>query len=279
MAIQERNAELIDMLRSDFQPRNEMAFSWAEACSMYLQLPGLRGFWPMSAVDSSGNAQDQSGHSHILTYTGNSVYGLDLTTARCLAAYIRFDGTGDYLTRADEADFDITGTETYFTSQATSAGAARGMTCGGWFRPEDVTNDQGLVTKWGAAGNYSWLLGLYGSVAGDPLRLYISDDGTNTDSVSSAAACAVNTWQFMAGRFNDGDAGAELAVFLNGTGTTAATARASIFSGNGPFNISGNNNGTALYTGRAALCFQCAAALPNVTLWALYQQTRTLFGV
>lgn len=280
MAIQQRNDELVRLLSADFQLRYEQNFAWANACSMIQQLPGLRGFWPMSAVTSAGNAIDQSGHGRTLTYNGNPVYGLDLTTARSLAAYIRFDGTGDYLSRADEADLDITGTETYFASAASSAGARRGLTLGGWFRPEDTTNSQHLISKWAqVVGNYSYALILDPTGAPDTVDFYISDDGTNFDNVSSASGYSADTWQFMAGRFNDGDTGAELAVWLNDELTTAATARASVFSGNAALAVGSQTGGANYFTGRAGLVFLCASALPDVVLFALYHQTRALFGV
>jgi len=280
MAIQKRNDEMVNLLASDFQRRYEPQFAWGNAVSMFLQLPGLRGFWPMSAVDSSGNAQDQSGHAHHLTYTGNPVYGLDLETAKTLAPYIRFDGTGDYLTRTDEADLDITGTETYFESEGSDKGARMGLTLGGWFYPEDDTNDQNLISKWDAASNErSYALNLMGSVANDPVAFYISDDGTNTDNVTSTATTTMNTWAFVAARFNDADSGTEQAIWYNGTKTTDTTARASVHSGTADFLIGGQDGGSGLFTGRASLCFLCAAALPDVVLWALYYQTRALFGV
>ena len=280
MAIQKRNDELVNLLSADFQKRYEMNFAWANACSMIQQLVGLRGFWPMSAVDSGGNAEDQSGHGRTLTYNGNPVYDQDLAFARSLAAYIYFDGTGDRLTRADEADLDITGLETYFYAAATTAGAAGGITMGGWWRPEDTTNAQHLISKWSAAaGNYSYVLLLAGNVANDPVQFYISDDGTNTSNVSSTTGYSADTWQFFAGRFADGDTGEELAVWNNDEKTTAATARASIFSGNANFGVGARADGAYYYTGRAALVWLCAAALPDVTIWTIYQQTRALFGV
>lgn len=268
MPIQRRNDELVSLLGADLQRRYESGFAWRTACSTILALPGLRGFWPMSAFESGGNCFDQSGNGRTLTYNGNPVYNFD-----GLAPYIRFDGTGDYLSRADESGLDITGTETYV------AAGHMGLTIGGWFRPEDTTNAQSILTKYGAVGNYSYALNLFGHVAGDPVDFRISDDGTNTSAVTSTSGYTANEWYFIAGRFNDADTGAELAVWLNDELTTAATARASIFSGNGPLNISGQNNGTALYTGRASLCFLCATALADATVWAIYQQTRALFKV
>jgi hypothetical protein len=268
MAIQKRNDEQVSLLTSDFQSRYEGSFAWKTACSMYQALTGLRGFWPMSAVRQAGNAYDLSGNVRTLTYNGNPVYDFD-----GLAPYIKFDGTGDFLSRLDEAGLSITGTETYI------AAGHRGLTCGGWFRPTDTTNNQGLIDKFYTAGQRGYSLFLAGGVGGDPVQFYISDDGTNNSSVSSATGYSANEWQFMAGRFNDSVAGAELAVWLNDEQTTAATARASIFDGTDDFAIGGKADGTSLFTGRASMCFLCAAALADATVWAIYQHTKALFKV
>lgn len=270
MATQKRNDEQVALLSSDFQNRYESGFAWRTAISMHQALTGLRGFWPMSAVTAGGNALSFAGSSQTraLTYNGNPVYQYD-----GLAPYIRFDGVGDYLSRATEAGLDILGTETYI------AAGHRGLTLGGWFRPEDDAAVQGLISKIGNAANISYQLYLNGVAAGDPVAFLISDNGAATSGVTSTATTTMNEWQFIAGRFNDADAGAELAVWHNDTMTTATTVMAAIFNGNGPFNISGNNSGTALYTGRASLCFLCASALADATIWAIYQHTRALFKV
>jgi hypothetical protein len=267
MPVQRRNDEAVNLNSADLQMRYESSFAWRTACSMFQALPGLRGFWPMSSI-GAGTALDLSGNARTLTYNGNPTYNFD-----SLAPYIRFDGAGDYLSRADEAGLDILGTETYI------AALHRGLTLGGWFRPEDDANTVQIMGKWYTAGQKSYALRLRGAVAGDPVSFYISDDGTNSDSANSTAGYSTNEWQFFAGRFNDALAGAELAVWINDTMTPAATARASIFSGTDNFAIGGAADGTLLYTGRASMCFLCAAALADATVWAIYQHTRALFGV
>ena len=268
MAIQKRNDEMVNLLSADFQKRYESAFAWRTACSMYQALTGLRGFWPMSALASGGNAYDLSGNNRTLTYNGNPVYDFD-----GLAPYIRFDGTGDYLSRNDEAGLSITGAETYL------AAGHRGLTLGGWFRPEDDTNAQMLIDKFYTAGQYGYTLQARGDVANDLVTFSISDDGTNFTTCNSSVGYTTNIWNFVAGRFNDSDTGAELAVWLNDTMTTQASARASIFDGTDNFAIGGHANGTNLFTGRASMCFLCAAPLADATIWAIYQLTRALFRI
>lgn len=268
MPIQRRNDELVNMLGADLQKRYESGFAWRTACSMYQALTGLRGFWPMSALGSSASALDQSGNGRTLTYNGNPTYDFD-----GLAPYIRFDGTGDSLSRTDEAGLDILGTETYV------AAGHRGLTLGGWFRPEDAANADSLISKWGAAGQRSYTMTTRGDVAGDPIEFFISDDGTNLDSVQSSNGYSTNTWHFMAARYNDAATGVELAIWLDETMTEDTTNRNSIFNSNATFYIGSDVGGANLYTGRASMCFLCAAALADATVWAIYQHTRALFKV
>ena len=267
MAIQKRNDEAVNLSGADFQKRYESGFAWRTACSMYQALTGLRGFWPMSAVSATGAAFDLSGNGRTLTYNGAATYDYD-----GLAPYYHVAGAG-FLSRADEVGLDILGTEAYI------AAGHRGLTLGGWFSPQDNTVADSLIAKWGAAGQRSYILQLRGDVAGDPIEFYMSDDGTASSGVQSTNGFTINTWHFMAARFNDADAGAELAIWLDDTMTPAATARAAIFNSNAALYIGSDVGAANLYNGRTSMCFLCAAALADATIWALYQHTRALFKV
>ncbi len=237
--------------------------------SPYLALTGLRGFWPMSAIESNGDAFDQSGNGRLLTYNGNPTYNFD-----GLVPYIDLDGTGDFLSRADEAGLDILGTETYV------AAGIRGLTCGGWFFPGDAATNQGLVTKRsGPVGNYSWDLNLRGDVAGDPPTFWTSDDGTNFTTVTSTVGYVVSAWHFIVARFNDADTGAELAIWVNNTKTTAASARNAIFNGNAALALGAISTGALPYTGRIGPGFLCAAAVSDVIIGSLFESTKAAYRV
>ncbi len=242
--------------------------AWARALSAFLALDGLRGFWPMSAFDSGGLAQDMSGHGHHLSNANTAVFNVATR-----APYCEFDGVNQALFRADEADLSITGTEAYVHTDV------QGMTCGGWFYSEDATAQQGLLTKRSAAaGQFSWTLRFRGDVAGDPAQFWISDDGTNFDTVSSTASYAADTWHFVVGRFSDGLTGEELAIWVDAVQTNAATARAAIFDSTAALVIGAIDGATVALDGRASLCFLCASALSDETILSLYNQTRSLFN-
>lgn len=236
--------------------------------SAFSNLPGLRGLWTMAEYDTSGNAEDRTNNDLLLTRNGATQYNYS-----GLVPFFYFDGSAAYLSRTDEAATSVTGGETYINT------ASRGLTLGAWVQCTDDTAQQALIGKWGGAGNRSYKLTLHGNVAGDPARLEISDDGTNSDTVDTSGGYTASRWHFIVGRFNDNDTGEELAIFLDAVKTTDTTARASIFDGTAAFTIGALAGGSLLLTGRVAISFLCASALPDDMIGALFQQSRALFGV
>lgn len=234
----------------------------------FLLLPGLVGFWPMSSVQrSTGNVYDLSNQGRMLTYNGNPTYNVyDLTP------YIDLDGTGDYLSRADETDLDIQGTETIFAS------AVRGLTLGGWFWFDNApgASSEICMSKFSAsAGNYSYFVRRLPSAQGGFANFLISDNGSVLTEVSGTSIPTAGSWWWIVGRF---DPGVELAVWLNGSKWTNTTSiPASIYNGNAAFVIGGRDGGTLLLDGRASLCFLCAAALKDNLINYLYRRSRALF--
>lgn len=232
----------------------------------YMALPGLVGFWPMSSVQrSTGNAYDLSGQGRTLTYTGNPVF----TYYNGLVPYIIFDGTGDYLSRTDETDLDITGTETIFTS------GAAGLTMGGWFWIDTTGTEMAFMGKYTTTGNQRSYI-LYKSTGGTVDAIVSSDGSTST--ITTGSAVTIDTWYFAVVRFIPSTS---VDIFVNATKSTNTTSiPASIFNSTAPFQIGALNAGGAdLLSGQASLCFLCANALGDDLISSLFQSSRVLFGV
>ena len=228
----------------------------------YLALPGLVGFWPMSSVQrSTGNVYDLSGQDRTLTYNGNPAF----TYHNGLIPYIDLDGTGDYLSRADETDLDILGNESIFTT------AAAGLTMGCWFNPTNLaTSFQSLMTKGLNTG------------AGDSYRLF-NNSGVllgqifngGTAYAASTTIPAATTWYFAALRFVPSTS---VDVWLNGTKASNTTSiPATITNSTAAFQI-GALNGGSFYIGKMCLCFLCANNLGDDLISSLYRQGRIFFG-
>lgn len=229
----------------------------------FLGLPGLRGYWPMSAFDSSGNAIDQSGNARTLTYNGNPTY--NYTTQG--GPYCDYDGTGDYHSRADEAGLKITGTETYVAT------AQRGLTLGGWFWFDSTAGQPTLLGKHDNA-----------SATGSAYLLYMISGAANlvvynSSSIYEVVGSAISTgqWYFVAGRYTPSS---ELAIWVNETKTTdtSPTPPASLNDVAAAFQIGGRAGGS-LIDGRAGMCFACAMILTDTAIDNIYQNTKAFYGL
>jgi hypothetical protein len=227
-------------------------------------LPGLCGFWPMAGMAiSSGNAADTSGNGKALAYHGNPRY-----VSNNLVNYIALDGVGDYLSRADEADLDITGTETLFTP------AFRGLTMGGWiYHNNAVGSVEVIMSKYGAAGQRSYELRRAASGAS---TFVISDDGTTTFT-ATGDALTQNAWKCVIGRF---DPSTSVDIWVNGVKASNTTSiPASIHAGTADFMIGNDTAGSGIATAYVALPFLTATCLTDAMIDDIFQNTRYLFGV
>jgi hypothetical protein len=234
-----------------------------------LDFPMLRGAW-VASVDSAGAWYDVSGHGHTLTYNGNPTFNYD-----GLVPYWDLDGTGDYFQRADEADLDITGLETFV------AAAARGLTLGGWFR-QDVLAAEIAMAKWATTAplvnQRSYLLS---PQAGAVVGFFISGDGVSSDWINSTNTYTAGKWSHWVGRFTA--VTTEVAIFVDGVKTTKVTALASLFNSSAPFEIGIFDDGDAggsgfFFTGNVSFCFLCAAALSDTQINVHYQMSKRYFG-
>lgn len=224
----------------------------------FLGLPGLRAYWPMNAFDASGNAIDQAGLDLVLTYNGNPGYNV---TAQG-AGYLDLDGTGDFLSRVDEASLDIIGTESHVAS------AQRGLTIGGWFWADVLSGTQALIAKTGSVTTVAFDL-IFSVTAA---RMEVASAGSGY--TASSAALSVSTWYFIAGRYVPSTS---VDVFVYTTKVSNTTSiPASITNSDGPFQI-GSYSG--LLNGRVSNCFMCAMALSDTAISNLYNNTKAAYGL
>lgn len=260
-----RTLESIQRIRTvqERSETQEFPRTFGELIGEYLSLPGLVAFWPLSSIDrSSGDALDISGQGRTLSFNGNPTYNL----YNSVVPYIDLDGTGDFLSRADETDLDILGTEAIYAS------ARRGLTLGAWINQDDVTGDQGIMGKWTSAGNLRQYR-LYSNAG--VITLGISSNGT-TDNTYAGTTAADSVWNFCVGRWTPSTTGD---VFVNGVKTSNVSAVAAMSNQTPAFRVGDRGDGTTLLTGNIALPFLCANNLPDSRIMRLYNLGRLFFGV
>lgn len=227
---------------SDYRRLYNPAHAWGDAISMYLGLPQLRGFWPMSSVNEVGNVYDLSGQGRTVGPTGTVTQGVD-----GLVPYTQFDGTTGQLTRSDEAATSITGA----------------LTLGCWVYFDSVPVGSGLIGKWTPYAIYS---------SGASFRFAVF---SGSIIAAERASFATGQWLFAAGRYTPST---ELKLWYNNeTYTNTTSIPASIADTAVPFGM--GRIGIGYFPGRITLAFLCAAALSDETISTLYDFTRPLFGV
>jgi len=244
--------------------------------SAFQALAGLRGFWPMTIFDSSGNAADLSGLGHDLTRNGSPQYRR-LYSRAWLAVD---DGTMDYMSHADHADFDITGAETYIRPES------RGLTIGGWYNFDNLGSDVGLIGKWNTSGvnERSYLIDQLYSGGATVLAFRVSSDGTAAGRVNvvSSVTPGGSPWYFVCGRFvPSGDMDifvghADTLVLTQDTETGAAPA--SIHSGTASLIVGAIDEGTTDWLdGHVGMQFVCAQSLIDEVITSLFEHTAPLY--
>ena len=265
MAIQQLNAEMIDLLRAYFQDRNESNFAWKSCASSVLALPGLRAFYPMSAVGAAGEAQDISTLGQHMARTGDPDFQYEN-----LIPYANYNGTTDYHSVADNAAHDIIGTEAYIQ------GFAQGLTMGFWLQKDALqAGSRHLFDKYEAnVANRSY--SIYHTGADVTFRVY---DAVNapTDVTLVGALAADTTWHFIWGRY---ETGGDLTISVNNvTNTNVGGGPAALFNSSADLTIGARSGGASFADGRFSMVWLCCQQHSDAILGALWEQQRSMFGV
>jgi hypothetical protein len=239
--------------------RSQWGFTHGDVFGTYMMLPALRGFWPFSSISETGQYIDMSYQGRHLLNQGATPRG----NYRDNIPTMVFNGTSQYLYRADEAGLDITGN----------------ISLGGWFKVSSNTALMGLMTKEVTnTTNNDRNFGLYfrGDVAGDPFQVQFFN-GTTMFSATSTVVTEVDKWYFVVARYT---ANIESYIYVSGVQTQSAdTIPATINNSPAAFNIGVRNSSVNYFHGSAALCFICAGAVPIKMINRLYSVTRTYFDL
>ena len=231
----------------------------SDLISPFLSLPAIRGVW-ISTVDAAGVWKDCSGIDFDLTPAGNPKHNCP-----GLIPYWYYDGVGDYHSHVDHVNFDILGTEGYIES------VARGLTMGGWFYPALTTS----ACMMGKADNANGPYFLWNSAGTQ--ALFRIRDAADANNFNVYIPLTLNKWQFFVVRYKPS---VETKIWNNAASNTNTTnIPASILNGTDTFGVGAFGLGANPFTGRAACCFLCAAAISDAQRSSMFEQTRGAFGV
>ncbi len=171
---------------------------------LFVGLPGLTGYFPMSIVNTAAKAVNHAQAGLDLAQTGVCPIGYDGNSYRHTG-----DGVNYF---SSSLDYALTGLETYIEA------AFRGFTVGGWFRIEATpAGSSGLVSKDGVSPQRGYSL-YWNSL--NEARFLVSSNGAATTVVISSSSI-ISQWHFIVGRFIPST---EVAVFLDGVKSVNTTA-------------------------------------------------------
>jgi hypothetical protein len=268
----EISQSLVNALTSYFVRADRPLTSLGNAHAAFASIPMLRAFWTMGSVDSYWYVYDASMQGRALSHNGGVSFSSYL-----LMPFVEFNGLNGYLSRAHEAGLDLLGNETHVSA------AQHGLTVGGWFWFDRLTNNEGLITKGqsGVSTDCNYKLTFRGDVAGDYARFSVFDTAHNSYEAISSVSCVTGQWHFIVGRFNaqDGATAGQVHVWVNGVKNTAAADITVLDTSTKELNIGSIGGANSLLDGRASFCFLSAKALSDGIIQSLYHVSRYGYAV
>jgi len=176
----------------------------ASQSDLFIRLPGLIGYWPMSITDTAGLAINHSQGGADLGQTGSCPIGYDGNAFRHLG-----NGT-NYLSAAG---YGLTGAETWITS------SLQGITVGAWVMVDNLGSIAGgVISKDAPAPQRGYALTARATA---DFVFAVSNTGGSSVAAVGAITYSIGVWRFVVGRFIPS---VEIAIIIDGDKTTNTTA-------------------------------------------------------
>jgi hypothetical protein len=188
----------------------------------------------LEGTDGATTTTDESLSPHAMTFNGNAQ--IDTAQFKYGASSCLFDGTGDYLSTADSADWDLSDANSdLFTIEF-------------WIRPHANVSNQRIMGKLPASGNAAWYINsTFTATPSSNISFNYSSDGNLGGSLTTVGnggtPMALDAWHFIAISKN---ASGKIRLWVNGTLDACATpASSAIFNSTGALEFGRILGGTA----------------------------------
>jgi hypothetical protein len=276
---QVRSDEVSSLLESEFQRSSDPTFQARTMLSAYQHLPGLRGLWgPATMVNASGiNVTEMAGNSFPMAPTSVNA---NMRVAGQHAWYY-CNGTW-YWSVADNAQWDVTMTETFISHKGISLGLVYYPT-----RVQPYADYEGVFTKMTDTGNQRSYM-LYREPNNASMTFLLSSDGVAVAFWRHTKAFITSRFHFVAATYTPAAYGNEpigCRFWLNDDMRyfalpTSGANPAQIFNSTAPLKIgSGIFAGVEKYMqGYWSMAWLCGNYLPESTVWNLYESMKYVFG-
>jgi len=212
---------------------------------VFIRLPALVGYYPMSALSGSGSATNHTGGGGDLVQTGTVPAAFDGN------AYRQVGNGVNYLSVTSA--YGITGTEAFVSS------SIRGLTIGCWCMIDTVPGtNSGVAGKDDDTADRGY--SIFYSTSGK-FNFFVSGDGVSL-VIAQGAGAGIGIWHFVVGRFMPS---VEVAIFTDGDKNVNTTSvPSSCFVSSQAFEV-GRYHGGDVFVLHAKVrdLFICAAALSD----------------
>lgn len=172
-------------------------------------------------------------------------------------ASLGFDGTDDYITIADAAEFDVTN-----------------ITASAWVYPTSVSSFQSVISRdSGTSGDRYWAIQI--SDAGLPYAYVCMADNSCTDTSGTARpTLSINTWYLLTMTYE----GSTLKLYVNGNQVDSTADTDTMETGAEPIEIGRKGNASAYFTGQIDEASVYNYALSANQIKKVYNSGAIFFG-
>lgn len=178
----------------------------------------------VNGIDGATATSDESASAHTISFFGNAQ--LDTAQKKLGSASLLLDGTGDYISAPDHADWNL-GSGLFGVES--------------FIRPASVSGNQFLIAQWGALGSLAWVIWLSGST----LTWNVSTSGNDNNADMAGGTVVTGSWQHVAATFD----GTKYRLFLEGVMVDDFATPRTIFNSTAELSIGAGAGGTFTYNG------------------------------
>lgn len=271
MAVQKHVYQTRELERGVFQQLHDPSFAWSRTNSVFSRIPGVLAAWSGASSYSNGLFRVMPSLTGFgdLIFSGAHVFGSEDNSVVPILSL-----PGAAYANTIDAQFDITGTESYIAS------GRRGLTVGGWFKHVNAptASQEIMFSNRGSASVHSF--SLHRAATTGLATFYVSGNGATLASVTGQSLDE-DEWYFVVGTYKPST---YIRLYVNGVMTENTTSiPASLYVGTGYFTLgafstSAPANGLNMF-GRFSGGFVCHMAVDEQFIWLAYQSTKAMFGL
>lgn len=276
-SVQQRNAEMVDILKTDFVHRIDTSYAWSRAVGLLSTLPCLRALYVGNAHKLTKATNKNEVIDNILDINMTSPDGnYPMFGYQSYIPFMTFAAANtEYLAAVDNENHHILGTETDYVLRP-------GLTFGCWLKPATVeTGETGHKIpfgRWDSVGSNGAYALLHDHSTTNEFGFATRDSSNVVNVLHNPGSVEADKWYFLAAIWEPDEL---MMVIVNNIATEFSGTPASVLSdADQGLSIGADGSGTvsSMFNGDICLAFLCASALYPPIIASIFQHTAPMFG-